>query len=340
VKKIYSSRNLSWLLISNGFDVVIFDDIDEIPKNCNFVAITFFNNYTFKPTLEKLLKKAKFILVDLNEPTSLQLLNDAEDFLNRYDNIEIVSMIKTNYSSRIKFSGNWFISPTNFYSAKSPSTWATDFLSKITNDDFNKKLKFDCLLGQERFMRNLIEKKYKESLHREQILFSYFKENIKNGIWDFSVNDINFSGEIITHNWSQFSPSSAIPYSLYNRTYYSIVSETLDFNNYSFFTEKIAKPILAKRPFVVFSGRHYLKNLKQLGFKTFDNIIDESYDDIVDLEQRTQHAWEQVEYLISQDPLTVYRLTKDIREHNYQLFKHTDWNQETLQIINQFISKR
>ena len=43
-------------------------------------------------------------------------------------------------------------------------------------------------------------------------------------------------------------------------------------------TEKVWRPIIAKRPFIVVSNPGYLNNLKRLGFKTFDNFWDEEYD--------------------------------------------------------------
>jgi len=43
-------------------------------------------------------------------------------------------------------------------------------------------------------------------------------------------------------------------------------------------TEKVGKPLLLGQPFILISGPFYLKKLKELGFKTFDNWWDESYD--------------------------------------------------------------
>ena len=40
------------------------------------------------------------------------------------------------------------------------------------------------------------------------------------------------------------------------------------------------------QPFIVFSSVHYLKRLKEIGFKTFDAFWDESYDDVEDWEDR------------------------------------------------------
>jgi hypothetical protein len=43
-------------------------------------------------------------------------------------------------------------------------------------------------------------------------------------------------------------------------------------------TEKILKPIVTRRPFVVMGSCGVLRTLRQYGFMTFDGIIDESYD--------------------------------------------------------------
>ena len=40
------------------------------------------------------------------------------------------------------------------------------------------------------------------------------------------------------------------------------------------------------QPFIVFSSVHYLKRIKEIGFKTFDEFWDESYDDLYDWEER------------------------------------------------------
>ena len=42
-------------------------------------------------------------------------------------------------------------------------------------------------------------------------------------------------------------------------------------------TEKILKPIQQYHPFILL-GMYGLQNLRNLGFKTFDSVWDESYD--------------------------------------------------------------
>jgi hypothetical protein len=71
-------------------------------------------------------------------------------------------------------------------------------------------------------------------------------------------------------------------------SYLHIVTETLISNNPNqiFFSEKTFKPIIFMRPFVLINRVNSLKELKKMGFETFGDIIDESYDDIYDNEQR------------------------------------------------------
>jgi hypothetical protein len=72
----------------------------------------------------------------------------------------------------------------------------------------------------------------------------------------------------------------------YLDSYFHIVTETCFTDGQIFFTEKILKPIMCLQPFIVLASPNYLKKLKGLGFKTFDSIWDESYDEIVDNEDR------------------------------------------------------
>jgi len=62
------------------------------------------------------------------------------------------------------------------------------------------------------------------------------------------------------------------------QSYVSVVTETWGDNTTAFFTEKIYKSITAEHPFIVLAGQHYLRHLRTLGFKTYDGLIDESYD--------------------------------------------------------------
>jgi hypothetical protein len=64
----------------------------------------------------------------------------------------------------------------------------------------------------------------------------------------------------------------------YTNTFCSVVTETYDSQPYPYFTEKTFKPIAFCHPFILSSNRCSLDALQDLGFQTFANFWDESYD--------------------------------------------------------------
>jgi hypothetical protein len=75
--------------------------------------------------------------------------------------------------------------------------------------------------------------------------------------------------------WQQ---STSTYHTLWPKYQIECVAETDVFSN-SWFTEKTARCLASGKPFVLFSGPDSLKTLKKFGFKTFNDVIDESYDD-------------------------------------------------------------
>jgi hypothetical protein len=132
--------------------------------------------------------------------------------------------------------------------------------------------------------------------------------------------------------------SRVIPISVFNDSAYSIIAETDHDNTLSFYSEKTAKPMIARRLFVAFTGYKFLQNLRNLGFMTFGNVIDESYDLIVDDEQRYTAAFEQVKSLCNRDQQEVYELIKPAIEHNYNLIMNNDWTMRSADQIRSLIS--
>ena len=106
----------------------------------------------------------------------------------------------------------------------------------------------------------------------------------------------------------------------YNDTKFSLISETNDTNKEVFITEKIWKCIIAKHIFVVHGNLHYLKTLKELGFKTFSDLIDESYDVEPDKDKRIEKIVEVCKKLNQKDWKLFYAKTREIRQYNYDTF--------------------
>jgi len=128
---------------------------------------------------------------------------------------------------------------------------------------------------------------------------------------------------------------------IYDASWYSIVAETLYKSTNLFITEKIAKPLLGKRVFVLFAAQGCLQYLRSQGFQTFDGIIDESYDAETNDRKRFDMAWEQVKFLSNQDPLDIYQRAESVLENNYsQMGALKNEHMKIRDYISQFLPAR
>ena len=66
--------------------------------------------------------------------------------------------------------------------------------------------------------------------------------------------------------------------SYYNQFNIELVCETYTYGTTFFPTEKTTRPIIGNKPFLVYGPVDFLKNLRELGFQTFSDVWDESYD--------------------------------------------------------------
>lgn len=66
---------------------------------------------------------------------------------------------------------------------------------------------------------------------------------------------------------------------IYEKTAINIVTETTFTKNKVFISEKTFHPIINLQPFIMFASNGQLQELRNLGFKTYGHVIDESYDD-------------------------------------------------------------
>lgn len=108
-----------------------------------------------------------------------------------------------------------------------------------------------------------------------------------------------------------------------------VVTETVFYYDKLHLTEKIFKPIASKQPFMLLAAPGNLEYLRSYGFKTFDGIIDESYDTITDNDQRVDAVVEQLQWYCNLSPeekqSVIERLAPIVDynfHHFYGEFKH------------------
>lgn len=116
----------------------------------------------------------------------------------------------------------------------------------------------------------------------------------------------------------------------YNRTAVSVVVETNMFEHADdiFITEKTYKPIMMGHPWVILSSPGAVALLKTWGFESFDNLFEETYDQIAAVDRRIYHAYMAIKYLNIDhyDAETLRRI-----QHNQQQFGNETKQRELLQ---------
>jgi hypothetical protein len=217
---------------------------------------------------------------------------------------------------------DWIITTCDFYKH-------TNILNQLIPYKVKPKY-FDILLGWQKPHRDIAYNFIVDNSLVDKVIMTYLTDRSKTidqqGIWEVDVPDGTFNTITqVNHLGKSITLSQLISTNIYNHSAYTVVAETNYDNQYSFYTEKIVKPILAERLFIVFSGQHYLRNLRRLGFKTFDCIIDETYDTIEDNDQRFKLACEQITYLINQSQEEILAKIRPITEHNKRVMLTTDW---------------
>lgn len=127
-----------------------------------------------------------------------------------------------------------------------------------------------------------------------------------------------------------------VEFNLWQNSLWHVVTETVFYHNKLHLTEKIFKPIVSRRPFILVAAPGNLAYLKSYGFKTFDRWIDESYDNIEDSDLRIQHIVNQVEKICSMSKnelIDMHNEMKEILDFNFNHF----WTTFKEKIVNELV---
>jgi len=134
----------------------------------------------------------------------------------------------------------------------------------------------------------------------------------------------------LTINQADYQPHTN---KLYEQTYFSVVSETNYFgpgdSRAPFLSEKTFKTIAHRHPFVMLAPSETMACLKDIGYKTFDGFIDETYDKEKNDVTRMKMVLEETRRLCSLSPDEVKQFvqgTSAICEHNLALMRNRPVN--------------
>ena len=110
----------------------------------------------------------------------------------------------------------------------------------------------------------------------------------------------------------------------YYDSVFNIVTESFISAGEVFLTEKIFKPIIWHQPFIIIGNPGSIEFLRTDGFDVFDDIIDHSYDNIIEVPERFEYIKKEIIRLcdipISDWVEILYRILPRLRK-NYSLFR-------------------
>lgn len=103
----------------------------------------------------------------------------------------------------------------------------------------------------------------------------------------------------------------------------SVISEARfeDEEGTIFLSEKVFKPVASHHPFIIMGNKHSLREMKKLGYKTFSNWIDESYDELDNLERMDAIIKVLKDIDKIENKLEWFKSMEDVLKYNYQILK-------------------
>lgn len=135
--------------------------------------------------------------------------------------------------------------------------------------------------------------------------------------------DLPFYADRSSLNGSASAHFGHQEFKLWQRSFLHIVNETVFYEPKLHLTEKIFKPIVSSRPFLLVAAPGNLQYLKSYGFQTFDRWWDESYDTIQDPSERLDAISQQLTDVCRKPWMEIVQMFKDMRpvlEHNKKHF--------------------
>ncbi len=184
-------------------------------------------------------------------------------------------------------------------------------------------------------------------MHEDQDINTTYQERHTQGL-DISQTDIDalipVLGDLILDNrWPEYygdvlydMENTDIMQKYYEDSLVNIVTETNFYDDIISATEKSFKAIRYMQPFVMVAAPGSLKNLNNLGFKTFSDFWDESYDQEKNPAQRLKNIMLVCNQISKWTPSEIkdFRTkVKPILKHNFRMLKNWHEPQQTYQNI-------
>lgn len=193
----------------------------------------------------------------------------------------------------IPYKNKSIVDPLNHFFSMSKDYWTT--VAPVVNT----AQQFGFFMGRRTFARGRI---LYDLYHQGNTLLSTMNSQsippwtlAPNGInleklEDWLTNDIvawltvcpvvSLDGHAIKDQYSKNPQTNQSITAFYNQFCCEIVAETFTLGKTFFPTEKTIRPVMAAKPMLVYGPRNFLKGLRNLGFETYRDCWDETYDQL------------------------------------------------------------
>ena len=198
------------------------------------------------------------------------------------------------------------------------------------NFDYPKKTNFVSTIGNTRNERDTFVEYIQQNINTDNFIMRYSGVDIGKPSSHYDsvfIEPNNFDGylEIPGLEKYYYTISYSLPIEMYNQAYYNLVVEgEIDWPYQFCPTEKIVKALLTGMPFVLVGSPLFLKELKKIGFKTYDELWDESYDYEFDYDKRMLKIIRLCNELLHFDWQANKEKLIEIGQHNREQFFQLD----------------
>lgn len=263
--------------LSRGKGVLVFHFAHEAFHPGNEEALYDpFKKYVL-PQLKKLsipIKNTYWITGDLKTHT---LHNDGVEDMNFLGLDVFGELVSTR--TRYSIDGDYFSNSTKFNLDKPIDFLYLNGCPRPTKCILKYHLEEEGLLSKTKSIYSWLHRHQKPDANSIENIITKYSVRYNNSLADIlkSANKLNILDA--THS-SIGKKQDLFPKSFIENTCVNLVPETSVIEPMFFITEKTYKTILFKHPFVLWGNPFMLKYLRSLGYITFSNIFDETYDSI------------------------------------------------------------
>lgn len=295
----------------------------------------------------------KFLKENENKDIFIQVNQESHDLraTGVYDIVEMFTFnsVTVNTANAIESHPHYLIDNGYWYH------WLNDIYGFNFTEDYhwNQSKIFGCFYGRPSASRlgisSYLHNKYKnQSLIK--VRFNTSNEDNRKHFelqkiysWDSNLlpvasflNSIEeYQSEFHAYSYQTFEYDFSNPINyLYKNIFIDLVVEAHLVGDSFYPTEKLSRAILCQKPFIAMAPVHYLRYLRQTGFRTFGQFWDESYDDLGEKE-RYLAVLKLIDYFGKLTPLELVNLNmqiQDITKHNYQLLINNKYNKKVRKI--------